>query len=320
MSAPVWASFLTLANQQSAQFGLPPVGFANPVIYFIGQSSDYGATFHDITSGNNGVPGYNAVPGYDLVTGWGSPRCELINELSPPSTQAEIHAALTETQFGPAICMFGTGFAPDGVVEISYVDVPGHGINTPGSFANVQHTGMFGVTDTTQTAPGAEDPSPCTPTQLSATVTVLAFDGKNLASAILPASYWCGNGGASGTVLVGGCGGRPADGCECPTGEQTCSGTCCPGGQTCVEFRARSLCVATRGRAPAVPRVVPMGSAKLAMFAAPLRCAAMGEPQVLCQCCQGGTCLNGECCLGAVANGQCCGGFGTTVCNGNCCV
>lgn len=76
-SAPRWAGFLALVNQQAAASGQPAVGFINPVIYAIGAGSGYHADFHDITVGNNlccGQPtGYNAVAGYDLVTGWGSP-------------------------------------------------------------------------------------------------------------------------------------------------------------------------------------------------------------------------------------------------------
>jgi hypothetical protein len=52
------------------------LGFINPTLYTIGQSSSYNSDFHDITSGNNDTNGqskfYNAVIGYDLTTGWGS--------------------------------------------------------------------------------------------------------------------------------------------------------------------------------------------------------------------------------------------------------
>ena len=76
-SAPRWAGFLALVNEQAAARNQPPVGFINPVIYSIGASSGYDADFHDITVGNNlccgQQKGYPAVPGYDLVTGWGSP-------------------------------------------------------------------------------------------------------------------------------------------------------------------------------------------------------------------------------------------------------
>jgi subtilase family serine protease len=92
-SAPRWAAFMALVNQQAVSAGNPTVGFVNPAIYAIGEGTTYSADFHDITYGNNdarnnccGWPYYNAVPGYDLVTGWGSPNGQsLIDELAPPA-------------------------------------------------------------------------------------------------------------------------------------------------------------------------------------------------------------------------------------------
>ena len=76
-SAPLWAGFLALANQQAAASQKPPVGFLNPTIYALGQGSRYNVDFHDITTGNNTNATnpnlYYAVPGYDLTTGWGTP-------------------------------------------------------------------------------------------------------------------------------------------------------------------------------------------------------------------------------------------------------
>lgn len=86
ISAPLWAGYMALANEQSVANGLGVVGFANPVLYAIGKvPSTYAASFHDVTSGSDG---FNAVAGYDLATGWGSPSCNLINQLasSAPTT------------------------------------------------------------------------------------------------------------------------------------------------------------------------------------------------------------------------------------------
>jgi subtilase family serine protease len=91
-SAPLWSGIIALANQQAATQGQPPVGFLNPALYEIAQSTLYASCFHDITNGsnawNNPANGtgsgnlYNAVPGYDLCTGWGSPASlGLINAL-----------------------------------------------------------------------------------------------------------------------------------------------------------------------------------------------------------------------------------------------
>ena len=87
-SAPLWAAYLALANQQAAAFGRPPVGFLNPQIYKIGLSAGYTTNFHDVTIGNNtngASPNqFFAAPGYDLCTGWGSPiGPNLINTLAP---------------------------------------------------------------------------------------------------------------------------------------------------------------------------------------------------------------------------------------------
>jgi hypothetical protein len=90
LSAPRWAGFLALANEQANG---TPIGFLNPTIYAIGEGTSYDADFHDITSGNNdngNGTSFNAVTGYDLVTGWGSPNGQsLLNALGPaPSASA----------------------------------------------------------------------------------------------------------------------------------------------------------------------------------------------------------------------------------------
>jgi len=80
LSAPLWAGFMALVNQQAAANGKRPAGFISPTVAAIGKSSSYTSNFHDISSGSNGHP---AVAGYDLVTGWGSPNGQtLINSLA----------------------------------------------------------------------------------------------------------------------------------------------------------------------------------------------------------------------------------------------
>jgi subtilase family serine protease len=82
-SAPLWAGFMALVNQQAAQNGQPPVGFLNPAIYGIGQSSLYRSCFHDITIGGDGR--FSGKRGFDLCTGWGTPTGQaLIDALAPP--------------------------------------------------------------------------------------------------------------------------------------------------------------------------------------------------------------------------------------------
>ncbi len=82
-SAPLWAGFTALVNQQAANMGLGSIGFANQDLYTIGKGPDYNNDFHDIDTGNNGsVTQFPAVSGFDLATGWGSPNGQnLINDL-----------------------------------------------------------------------------------------------------------------------------------------------------------------------------------------------------------------------------------------------
>jgi hypothetical protein len=76
-AAPLWAGLAAVINQQAIALGKPSVGFINPSIYALGTGASYGATFHDVTSGDNTWSGsanaFHAVAGYDLCTGWGTP-------------------------------------------------------------------------------------------------------------------------------------------------------------------------------------------------------------------------------------------------------
>jgi subtilase family serine protease len=86
-SAPLWAGFMALANQQGAASGQPPVGFANPTLYALARGPEYLSLFHDVTNGNNTnlsiSSQFFAQPGYDLCTGWGTPNgSNLLNALT----------------------------------------------------------------------------------------------------------------------------------------------------------------------------------------------------------------------------------------------
>jgi len=92
-STPLWAAFLALVNQQAAKNQKPPVGFLNPTLYALAQSSRYAQDLHDITVGNNtndaSPTQYYAVPGFDLTTGWGSPTGQnLMNDLTSGNAAA----------------------------------------------------------------------------------------------------------------------------------------------------------------------------------------------------------------------------------------
>jgi subtilase family serine protease len=89
-AAPRWAAYVALANQQAASAENPALGFLNPTIYPLAESSTYVSDFHDITTGTNiylEEYGFDAEAGYDLATGWGSPNgAGLVDSLAPTTT------------------------------------------------------------------------------------------------------------------------------------------------------------------------------------------------------------------------------------------
>ena len=129
-AAPLWAGFTALVNQQRTNNELAPVGFVNPAIYSIGLGSNYGAAFHDVTSGNNTnattQSEFFAVPGYDLCTGWATPTgTNLINLLAPLSPKPILNASATLVSES---CLPTNGAIDPGetvTVSLSLLDVSG---------------------------------------------------------------------------------------------------------------------------------------------------------------------------------------------------
>jgi hypothetical protein len=112
-ATPMWAALTSLINQAQAANGQPPVGFLNPALYALGQSTNDAATFHDITTGNNtntaSPTEFYAVPGYDLCTGWGTPTgSNTISALTTPAGSLHISPASGFIAAGP----MGGPFAP----------------------------------------------------------------------------------------------------------------------------------------------------------------------------------------------------------------
>ncbi|HEX4083866.1 MAG TPA: putative Ig domain-containing protein [Chthoniobacteraceae bacterium] len=106
-AAPLWAAFTALVNQQAAANGRSAVGFINPAVYAIAESSLYNTAFHDIATGNNTSTSspskFYAVTGYDLCTGIGTPAgAALIDALAASNEYLAISPL--------------TGFAPTGPV------------------------------------------------------------------------------------------------------------------------------------------------------------------------------------------------------------
>lgn len=61
LSAPIWASLLTIINEDRIAAGKPSVGFVNPLLYANPQA------FFDVTQGTNpgcGTQGFPASPGW----------------------------------------------------------------------------------------------------------------------------------------------------------------------------------------------------------------------------------------------------------------
>jgi subtilase family serine protease len=109
-ATPLWAAMAAMMNEQSLAAGRTTMGFINPALYTLGESTNYIDCFHDITNGNDfssGSPNeFNAVTGYDLCTGWGTPAGQnLINAIAGQPDSMEILPAIgftaTETAGEP---------------------------------------------------------------------------------------------------------------------------------------------------------------------------------------------------------------------------
>lgn len=86
-AAPLWAGLSALMNQQSLEGGGNVLGFINPALYALAETTNYNADFHDITNGDNtssdSPNAFYATNGYDLCTGWGTPGGQsLIDDLA----------------------------------------------------------------------------------------------------------------------------------------------------------------------------------------------------------------------------------------------
>ncbi|MBV6701766.1 protease pro-enzyme activation domain-containing protein [Kitasatospora aureofaciens] len=88
-AAPLWSGYAAQFNQKAKAAGQPVLGEASPRLYAVANSSSYGSTFHDVTTGAN--QDFSAKAGYDQVTGWGSPVADalttaLLGGSTPPPT------------------------------------------------------------------------------------------------------------------------------------------------------------------------------------------------------------------------------------------
>jgi len=150
LSAPRWAGFLALINEQAANNGQSSIGFLNTIVYSLGLSSSYSGDMHDITTGNNnasGKGGYNAVAGYDLVTGWGSPNGQaFINRLAPLATGNLSGSHILAPASSPGLVLddYSSGTGSGNQIDIWTADNTGAQIWVFGS-ANVQPAGDYNI-------------------------------------------------------------------------------------------------------------------------------------------------------------------------------
>ncbi|KAK0387320.1 hypothetical protein NLU13_5633 [Sarocladium strictum] len=91
VATPVFASMISLINNQRLKDKKPPMGFLNPWLYKVGDKA-----FNDITKGRSigctgesieGLPspvipgaGFEAVKGWDPITGWGTPKFDKLKK------------------------------------------------------------------------------------------------------------------------------------------------------------------------------------------------------------------------------------------------
>ena len=111
MAAPIWATIIAIANARRQATLQPPLGFVNPLLYYLGRTApDAGdhAVLRDITTGNSDIEfrvvsgqgrsdhhtlaGYRAKSQWDPVTGLGVPNVKNLVEALlgyPASFQAK---------------------------------------------------------------------------------------------------------------------------------------------------------------------------------------------------------------------------------------
>jgi hypothetical protein len=150
-SAPIWAAMLADVNAspicaQSAATARG-VGFASPLLYEVASDpTEYAASFHDITTGNNDVYDlsngqvFPATTGYDLATGLGSPELTgadgaagLAADLCTAAgagggtgpTVTGLSPASGSTAGGETVTVTGSGFVSGATDEVSGVQVGG---------------------------------------------------------------------------------------------------------------------------------------------------------------------------------------------------
>jgi pseudomonalisin len=97
LSSPLWAGMWARvqAHHDIGNASANSLGFANPLLYQIGESSTYANDFFDVIEGANDK--YSALPGWDYPTGWGVPQLSgLIKDVTHTQTTAALSNALPQ--------------------------------------------------------------------------------------------------------------------------------------------------------------------------------------------------------------------------------
>lgn len=136
IAAPIWADIISLMDQSLHT----SLGFVNPLLYQLANSSFYKSVYEDITSGNNGY--YNATSGWDAATGIGTPLVgQLIN-----ATQKILEP------YGAVALVNGTGYNSSGItVTLNITGSPenetynGSTFYYVGSYFNTANFAKFGI-------------------------------------------------------------------------------------------------------------------------------------------------------------------------------
>ncbi len=172
-ATPLWAGLLALVDaspacQTSGVTTADGIGFVSPLLYAVAANpTEYAASFHDITSGNNDVYGYDdgktfpAGMGYDLATGLGSPI--LTNADGTPGLADDLCALAGNTSTAPSITALsptaestaggtlkitGTGFNPTNIKAVSIGSdvISGSAVTGSAVTANVDGTETLTLT------------------------------------------------------------------------------------------------------------------------------------------------------------------------------
>lgn len=126
VGAPCWSGLIAIANQQRANIGLGPLDGPSQTLPDLYATSEAG--YHDITTGNNHVPGdsgyYSAGANYDKVTGRGTPVANALvtpmNQIASPGLVQSATYFLADTNsFGNGTADFQTAYGATGWVPLA---------------------------------------------------------------------------------------------------------------------------------------------------------------------------------------------------------